>query len=98
MRAYGYIDGSTNPPTIDAARTSVGLTNVVYFSSVYCVFPDPSIDPSKLVALVTPANISGAIVSAAPGQCSNGGKTGVQVNYTDKNGTAIQGDFTIAIP
>jgi hypothetical protein len=39
-----------------------------------------------------------AIVSAAPGQCANGGKTGVQVDYTDKNGTPIQGDFTIAIP
>jgi hypothetical protein len=96
LRAYGYIDG-LGTPAIDTTRSSSGIVSVSLVSGVYCVIVDPAIDLSKAIAFVTPANISGAIVSARASACSNGVETGIQVNFVNNAGTKIQGDFQIFV-
>lgn len=96
MRAYGFINSFTTPPTVTAVGH--GITGVDFFNGIYCVYLDPSIDLASTTPLVTMANIAGAIVSASPGSCSNAGKAGIQVNMTDRSGNFVTGDFSIAIP
>ena len=95
MRAYGFIDTFTTPPTVKAVGH--GITGVDFFNGIYCVYLDPSIDLASTTPLVTMANVSGAIVSARPNGCSNAGKAGIQVNISNASGAQVQGNLNATV-
>jgi hypothetical protein len=88
------IDSFANPPAVVRAKNIAGVD---FFNGIYCVYLDPSIDLNKVVAVVGGSAISPLVLSASPGACSNSGKTGIQVNAYNLNGSFATGDFSIAV-
>src|SRR5438094_8816546 len=46
--AYGQINGIANPPTVSNSKN---IVNVTRFNGIYCVFLDPSIDLTTVIAV-----------------------------------------------
>jgi len=100
-RAWARIDGSSTGATILASANVSSVSRID--PGVYCVLLDPSLDAGKVAALVTPEGGSGNRVSAsiAPGGCSTGGRSGVQVNIWNPASVTlalVDGRFDLAIP
>ena len=97
-RAYAAVNGNH---TLNAGA-SKNIASVENFGTGhYCVLLDPSIDPTKVVAIVTPFGASGSsdtAVFADAGGCSAGSDVGVFVLVQNLAGTDKDGAFYLAIP
>jgi hypothetical protein len=106
LQARAWIAGSPVGAQIDVNRSFDVVSVVRFQAGEYCVHLDPSIDPTKTIALVTPV-ISGAgatdvklSADANPGGCSDATAQGdgVLVHLWDSTGTLTDGVFMLDVP
>jgi hypothetical protein len=94
-RAFASIKPGT-PATIKAG--SRGVVSATTFSSVTCVFLDPTVEPSSVVAVVT-AHLGNTTFSADAGGCFTEGKQGLQINGFNSDGSAnTTQEFSLVVP
>jgi hypothetical protein len=91
-RAWAYVNSD------GTLKRSVNVVSVSYFSFIYCVFLDSSINLNEVVALVTPAQTDSVSIYAIPGGCSTQNQGfGIQVGIRGSAGYG-QFPFMLAVP